>query len=88
MAGPEGGNATVSFLISLIFAPLPELSFGGSATVTEILAFPLGLKKKKERKKKRSSMRREKKTTLSNYPEFISCMTCADIFSLPANANT
>lgn len=40
MAGLEGGNATVSFLISLIFAPLPELSFGGSATVTEILAFP------------------------------------------------
>lgn len=61
MAGPEGGNATVSFLISLIFAPLPELSFGGSATVTEILAFPLGLKKKKERKKRGPACRGRKK---------------------------
>lgn len=63
MAGPEGGNATVSFLISLIFAPLPELSFGRSATVTEILAFPLGLKKEERKKNKRSSMQRERKIT-------------------------
>lgn len=53
MAGAEGGSAAVPFLVSLIFAPLPELSFGGSTRVTEILAFPLGLKKKKERKKKK-----------------------------------
>lgn len=48
-------------LFSFPFAPLPELSFGGSATVTEILAFPLGLKKKKERKKRGPACRGRKK---------------------------